>query len=402
MMRESRRIVGFWMAWAAVSVVGVSVASAQVKEVRGTGRAEGDGAAAKDAALQDAKRNALETAATLVSSSSDVANYETIRDMIITEAVGYIEECKVLKEGFDSNLGLYTVEVSAKVRLGDFERFWKERFKQLLMQIGSPRLIIVVYEDANGADSIPAVTDGPCQTLLQSFFLDHDVQLFDNAAVKEIVQRDIQVYGFLNDNNAAAAAAAKSGAELLLVANCKATPAGSKPLGETTFYQWNRILSYKIIRTGDGSIQNSNAYPRSDKPVKSTWTTMQETAEAQEALQEMVEKCAEPLLKEVADAWQKEINSRRYYDVEFSGISNEDFMNVLKPALVGMKGVDLGAQGVQQRGFFNGVVQTQIFWKMDLDSLDNAIQKLALPGMTFKVAWKDARRIKYQVEKSGP
>ncbi|HBO84001.1 MAG TPA: hypothetical protein DD641_03325 [Deltaproteobacteria bacterium] len=87
-----------------VMLFSCSIASAQdVQTVTAKGVAaieQGNTAIARDIALQDALRNAVEQAVgTMIDSETLVESYQVLRDSVYSKSSGYIQKYTMLKEG---------------------------------------------------------------------------------------------------------------------------------------------------------------------------------------------------------------------------------------------------------------------------------------------------------------
>lgn len=100
-------------------------------------------ALAREKALDDAKRNAVEQAAgAAIESSTLVENFVLVKDRIMSQASGYLKNYRIIKET-KSDLGTYEVTIEAEVLtksvVGDVDRFQK-----MLSWQKNPRVSIVV------------------------------------------------------------------------------------------------------------------------------------------------------------------------------------------------------------------------------------------------------------------
>ena len=89
--------------------------------VEGVGVIVADNTAqARDQAIQDALRLAVEQAAgTMVSSETLVQNYEVLRDQVYSQSQGYIRHYEVTNETTEGNL--YRVTIQAAVAMGNLK-----------------------------------------------------------------------------------------------------------------------------------------------------------------------------------------------------------------------------------------------------------------------------------------
>ena len=112
------------------------------KEVIATGMADGTTAKARDAALADAMRRAVEQAmGSFVSSETLVENMILVEDRIYSETRGYIKSYDVLKEKTDD--GAYQIKISAIVKTGKLANDL-ESIGLLIRKKRNPRVMVVL------------------------------------------------------------------------------------------------------------------------------------------------------------------------------------------------------------------------------------------------------------------
>ena len=118
------------------------LASAEVVTVKGTGASE-------TAAVQDAKRNAVEqVAGTAVRAKSSMADLELIFDAIETRTQGYVNSCEILSTSSKGGL----VTVTARIDVSSEPNSELMRDVEVVMNLNDPRLAVVIghYGDDGG------------------------------------------------------------------------------------------------------------------------------------------------------------------------------------------------------------------------------------------------------------
>jgi hypothetical protein len=115
---------------------------------------EGREAIAREKALDEAKRAAIEQAVgTRIESKTVVENFQVSRDQIFSHATGYLKNLEILSEE-KTELGTYEVEISAEVEIAALVSDL-DRFKKILGWQKNPRVSIMVDPDLDKA-YIPA------------------------------------------------------------------------------------------------------------------------------------------------------------------------------------------------------------------------------------------------------
>ena len=116
--------------------------------VDGTG-AGADKAKARDEAIVDAQRKAVEQGVGLyLKSDTIVANMELISDVIYRHVDGYVHSYTVNDEHYNADNDLYWVRITAKVRAGKISDDLTDLADRLKVP-GNPRIIIAIAPPAN-------------------------------------------------------------------------------------------------------------------------------------------------------------------------------------------------------------------------------------------------------------
>ncbi len=111
-----------------------------------------DMAAARDRALQDALRKAVEqTLGTMIDSQTRVENYMVVEDRILNWTRGYVKTFQIISERKAAE-DLYEVTINAQVDAADLEKD-VNAVEHLIHSMGNPRIMFLVDEKNAGAAS---------------------------------------------------------------------------------------------------------------------------------------------------------------------------------------------------------------------------------------------------------
>src|SRR3990170_1509836 len=112
----------------------------------------GDEAKARDMAIQDAMRKAVEQAVgTMVAAETAVENYQLIRESVLTKTQGYIQKYDVVSAGAKGNL--YEVTISATVAVENLKNDLAA-LGLLHAQVEKPRVLFMIAEQNIGQEYI--------------------------------------------------------------------------------------------------------------------------------------------------------------------------------------------------------------------------------------------------------
>lgn len=393
-MRFSRDIRRFFINAGAAALclafAAPAIAQSDVRSVTTTGRAAGTDVKAKDEARQDAKRNAVkEACGELINAQSRVQDFELKRDRILATAAGYLTDFKVTRE-WEEN-GISYCEIHATVSIGKFAVDWKAMFEHLKEDVDNPRCVIVILEDNDARDSRPPVVNGVCQSKMENYFLQHNVNLMDKGVSEGVRDRDVALAAANDDVAALAHRAAEFKAEVLVLGRAEARYAGAVELGGRSLHKWDATLTVRVVQADSSQILASNSY----RPVRPFTTTM--TGSGDGALEKLVEEVAPQVLHDVAEAWKKRTTAYQVVPVAFEGVSRTDFRKKIAPALLQLRGVQQGDEGVKLREAVNDVVTAEIYWGFDLNLLTDTIEDMSVEGMAFAVKEQTGNRIVIKV-----
>ncbi|MEO0080563.1 MAG: hypothetical protein ABIK44_07815 [candidate division WOR-3 bacterium] len=185
----------------------------------GVAAVEGSVAVARDQALKDALRKAVEQGVgTFLSAESRVQNFQLISDRIYSQASGYVSSYKVIAEGMrtinapwmdPAKANTYRVTVRAKVKLDRIEDDLAA-IGLLVQEQGRPRIMVLVRGGAED-DGATAVT-----TRIMARLQEKGFPVVDQATMEKNLEREQLKKILEGDNQAALLAGMRSGAEIVL------------------------------------------------------------------------------------------------------------------------------------------------------------------------------------------
>ena len=305
-------------------------------------------AQARDQAIQDALRLAVEQAAgTMVSSETLVQNYEVLRDQVYSQSQGYIRHYEVTNEATEGNL--YRVTIQASVAMGNLKNDLAA-LGLLMARKSMPRVMIMVAEQnigrhyysywwglhASTADL--TVTENVLTQKLASkgfHIVDHAVAsktLSIKAPYKiESLNNDaIQSIGNLYD------------AEVVVYGKALAKLAGSV-LG-SSMKSAQADISLRAVSTDTGQvIASATQHAAAVHP--------NEVSAGAEALKQATEAISDQLLDQIVERWSQDVSSGSLIRLELSGIPSYGHLLKFKETL--QKRIR-GVKGVYQRDFDAG------------------------------------------------
>jgi hypothetical protein len=265
------------------------------KEILADGAAAiigGDKGIARDHAIQDAQRKAVEQGVgALLKSETEVKNFQLVYDRISTKATGYVSSYKVIAE--DATADLYRVTIRAVVKMADLEND-VSAILNLIESQGRPRLLVLIRDTREGSDEL---ADPDLASDLETMIVDHFVTkgfpVVDAEMVRRNLTRDQVKLILAGDNQTAAQLGTKLGAEIVLAGKATASEARKTiPYGNEVRDFYGTTLNARAINAATSEILTA-ALITKDLPFS-------RDASRKEAAEEVSDKMIADILKK----WQ--------------------------------------------------------------------------------------------------
>jgi hypothetical protein len=293
-----------------------------------------DVAAARDQALDDAMRNAVEQGlGTYLKSETLVENAQLVEDRILSWSAGYVKKYEILKEGQKDDA--YEVQIRATVNLADLRN--DDGALATLLEKENPRVMVMIAEqnvgETNKLNYFEADLTAAETTIIDAF-RNKGFEVVDQSQSKENQQRDMILSALDGNSKSAAAIAAAQHAELIITGKAVAKVATGFNLGGMKSCQANittRLISADNARV----IATASANGKMPHIDEVTGGTM--------AIQKAAKQCADSLLVKVTREAQKSFYNATTVNVRVQGYRDfselQKFAEILKYYMRGVKGV---------------------------------------------------------------
>jgi hypothetical protein len=212
---------------------------------------------AKDEALQDAKRVAVqEVLGSMVSARSDVKNFALVRQTVTSKSEGMIETFSIVSSQAVSEVE-YHVRIKAKVS----EAMIRQTIDEVVASQGKPRMMVLLEETFNNK----ADKNKVAQTELEAQFIAQGFPFVDRATVEKIIAKNrSKIADALGGNDTAARElGVDAGAEIILVGTSRVKEAGK--IAGSPLISVQADLNVRVIDINTGKIltagQEHGAYP---------------------------------------------------------------------------------------------------------------------------------------------
>jgi hypothetical protein len=328
---------------------------------------------ARDKAIDNAQREAVEKAVgVMVSSFTEVENYQVKMDQILSESHGFINTYKVLDEKREGNQYRVTIEADVSVnRLKDK----LEAVNLILSRKSRPRLMVLIGQGEK--------RDAVAESAMIKHFLSRGFKLVETKGVnRELSRYNLTVVA--DDAAAASKLGSRYGAEVLVVGRTEASTSRFTVNGvEMRFNKVN--LSARAVRVDTAEVIATDSEIRSGPGMEDVIKSM--TVEASEKL-------ARKLTDQLINRWSYELTNTATIKLIASGLkSYRDLVKFKELITNDVKGV----KEVNQREYRNGHVEIDLEVRGNVHGVADDIAALRVNGKAVMVQGISQNTIKVRV-----
>jgi hypothetical protein len=354
---------------------------AQTITAEGVGAVFGnDRAIARDQAIQDALRKAVEQAVgTLVSSETMVQNFQTLNDRIYTQTQGYIQNYRVLSETPGSNV--HTVTIQATVAIGDLEKDL-QALGFLLGQVGKPRIMILVAEQQIGRDSLnywwgpgrgAQANLNVAENTIMDRFREKGFDIVDPQAQAGSIKVPpaLQVADLSNQN--AITLGKQVDAEIVIIGKALARSVGS--IAGTSMKSVQANISMRAI-------QIDNARVLSSGNQNAAAVHIDEVTGGAEAIKKASVKISDKMMDDILKNFQKRVGATTTVSLVVFGLAGADDIRKFKTSVLGQV---RGVEGIHERSFSENMVKMDVDVRGSAQSISQDMSRKTFPGFAVKV-----------------
>ncbi len=311
---------------------------------------------ARDKAIDNAQRNAVEEKiGVLISSFSEVENYQVKVDQILSESRGFINSYKVLSEGREGDT--YKVVIEADVGTGKLQDRM-EAIKLLMVRKEKPRLMLLF----SGREQ----KDSQAEAVMSRYFLGQGYTVIDSATAHYRPSEDGAGVGA--DAKALTNLAHRFGAEVIVAARVEARMRTFK-MGEIEVSTHELTVSGRVFNGDTGEMIASGS--RTEK------------GELKNATDEAATKLARALHEEIIDRWSAETTSAVTVKLYVTGLKSyadtTRFKEMLTEHVKGLK-------KVYQRSFRKGRLELDLSVRGNTQGVADDLAALTFKGKKLHVS----------------
>ena len=334
----------------------------------------------KDAAIEQAKRDAVEVGLGAYISSETVVTATSLTDNIYSKAQGFVKTFKLVSEtkGPDGN---WEVTISAEVtEILDEVMQDEAALQTLLSSMNRPRIIFMIREE-NLIDNVP--TDF-AETKLLSVFYEKGFDVVDRQLVQALKGKPDYEEALSGNVSAAAKVASQLGADIIVIGTGKISSGGK-------FYNMTSgqaDLNGKIVRGDTGDILAVVPNAHGKKPHISPTTA------GVNAMNDAAGKLGDEIIRQLIEKWS---TAQSNYIKCYLVLKNADFMSYsmfesfLKAQTVS------GIRNAYSKSLNDGVAEYEIEFEGKAMDLAMGLSKTQPDGLNIKVTGITGNRITAEV-----
>jgi hypothetical protein len=364
-VRQMKKMVIF--AVFAVLLCSVPMVSAQTK-IRSEGMAvilNDRVDIARDKALDGALRSAVEkVVGVMVSSTSEVENFQLKLDRILSESKGFISNYKIISEKRQGDQ--FEVVIEAEVgreRLKDR----LEAINLIISRKAKPRLMLLFTERAQ--------KDAVAEAAMSRYFMGKGFKLID----AELLRR--QGGGNLpQDPKSVSRLAGQYGAEIVMIGAVDAATT-SFNVGGIEMHSNKVTVSVKVINGDTGEIITTDSKGGSAPGMK---------GDVKKITEEAAEKLARQMMEEVLEKWSSELTNTVTVKLVVTGLDSyetlQQFKDLLSTEVKGFK-------EVHQRAYRRGEAELDVEIRGNSRSLADDLMAMTLNRKKVKILGITANRV---------
>jgi len=345
-----------------------------------------DPAAARDKAIEDALRRAVEQAVgTIVESETAVENYQLLSDKIYSHSSGYVKDYKVVSEKTEG--GLMRVTVAANVSAGELNNDLSA-IGLLQRRMKYPRVMVMIVEE-NILNSQTYwnqyVSSGSqAESTIIKKLKEKGFNVVDSQLQRRQVAPADARQAWEGNNEMAGRIGTKMGAEIVIIGEATSTRAENNIMG-SDLLSASSTINASAVKAGTGEVI-------AQAQTSGTAAHINEVAAVQQSLGKAADQAGDQLIDGILETWKKESSGTRQLLVQIDDISAAE-VDKVKATLGKMRGVT----EVIVRNISNGSADINIESKTDAQDLSDVIGKTSFPGFHLVLVDSSVDHLQYRV-----
>ncbi len=363
-------------------------AQSQTVTAEGMAAVQGNPAIARDHAVQDALRKAVEQAVgTMVASETLVENFQVVRDNIYNKSQGYVKDYKIVKE--KPGTDLYAVTITATVSTENLKNDLGA-LGLLIARVGKPRTLFMIAEQNVGQEILlywwgtwgarggaafagQSVEMAVSETVLKEEFLNRGFNVIDISAVtgKFEISNAYRIAD-LTDTGAREIGR-KMGAEIIIKGKALAKE-GPRTAGSSVG-SYLADITLSAIRVDNGQVLASVRGNAAARHVA-------QHVGGNQAIENAARQVTDRLVEQITAKWTAEMSGGQLIQLTIRGLGGMKDLVKIKEFL---KGKVRGVQNVIQRSFERGEAVLEVDAKSSAQQIGDELASKPIQGLDLDI-----------------
>jgi hypothetical protein len=317
-MRKKMMIALMVVCWSSANTIAQDVVTVTAKGHAAvvSGNVEG----ARKAALDDARRSAVEQVGSEIISETVVENFELVKDVIVTKVAGYIKDYKVMSQSCSAASCETTIEAQVSARQ------IKDDATIIYNEMDKPRIMILIPETSPSGEV--EIKSNVCENTVMEYFKSKGFELVDRNQALANIEADKLRAAARGDERTAVMLGSRAGAEVIVVGTANT---GVPESIRGILYASTPTISVRALNTA-----NAGVYATSSEVGKGQGGTPDQAQKT--ALQQTAAVVGKDIFWKIVQAWNTEKLNGVPVEVVVTGV-NFSKLNKLKKDLAQFKEV---------------------------------------------------------------
>ncbi len=390
----------------AIAVNAAPVLAAPTGEVQtqeATGQAailNGDKPAAREKAIADALRQAVQMAVgTIVTSTTEVADFQTKLDQVLTHSQGFVRKYDIVKEGLDGDV----VQITIKAQIGMGELNEDLAAKGLLLaRKNMPRTMLLIAEQNIGmvAPAAAWMKDKGGESALVST----DLKIAETVMLDELrkagfgqlidpeiaATKTASVGGITSSITAQQARQLKklTGAEIIILGQVIATSRGPADISP----DWKACVANMSVR----AISTDNGDILATSDTTQSFMQVDDVTCGKETIKRAAKAITKDLSAKIFERFSKDVSGGNQVHVTVKGVGSQKLKNEFTKSLTEFV---RGVKGVNPRSFEDGVLELDVTFVGSTDDFATEVESKKLGKFSVMVKGSSANTVSLELGK---
>lgn len=350
----------------------------------GSGAVEdGDLAKAKDDAITDAKKNAVEQGVgVFVSAKTLGEDYTVVEKTILTRSEGYIASWSVVEgsrkiEKFEGSQ-ILTLKIKAKIKLLSLISDLTD-IEEVYNVMKRPKVMVLINE--KNMDKKPEGLPASAVSIMSSL-QDMKFDIVDPEVIKQLIKEQAtRVAMEREDTKAAAVIAMKKGAQILIIGTANARPVDISDIAGDDVMSASALLSARIVYADTGDVLYVTPKSVQGKGISLSDEEEAGTKALEDAGSNLLSSDSSRFTQQILARWAKESQQGRVFRIIVNKVKDSEF-EAIKSAIAKFRGFS-GFVGDSSYEAKTG--QIDVKFTMTLDSFRSSLRKVKVNKKVIEI-----------------